>query len=469
MQRSFSDIICENTDIKMLQKNVFLTKDETNPFIPCNDKNARAKLDFGMIAKSFAGEYHGDYISNPDLSSMPIETNDRYGVWADEANKAPEEKQTESNIKPEVDKGETENNRNEPVLPEAPMADSLDKAKPDMAQKNDEVKNPIHNEPVPMEVPRIEPTKEENVPSTNQQFEGSEIESKSDTIVPIDMTSSYNMPAAERKDIHPEIISQEKVSPGTTGETIHETSPAPGSAMEPKSDTNMPIDVTASYPMPSAETKDIHPEIQSPEKESSDTTGGAIHEPLPALDSAMEPKPDANVANDMTSSYPMPSADIKDIHPEIQLQEKESPDTTRETIQEPLPDPQVPIGMEPELDIAVAKDRVNSYTPAESLHEPIAVEAPSSATTNEETGKQLPPGKETIDLVDDKPNEIKSVEGSAPLMEPTPSVDVTEYMPNSTPEEVNLVPESKTQNMEEQTIPPPSEIPTDQVPALSPY
>ena len=43
MQRSFSDIICENTDIKMLQKNVFLTKDETNPLVPCNDKNARAK------------------------------------------------------------------------------------------------------------------------------------------------------------------------------------------------------------------------------------------------------------------------------------------------------------------------------------------------------------------------------------------------------------------------------------------
>merc|ERR1712126_760271 len=175
-------------------------------------------------------------------------------------------------------------------------------------------------------------------------------------------------------------------------------------------------------------------------------------EPLPAPGPAMEPKPDTN-----------------NIHPEIQSQENKSPDTITETIHEPSPDPQAPISMEPKLDIATAKDSVDSYTPPESLNEPVAVQAPSSPTDNVETGKQLPPGKETIDLVDDKPNEIKSVEVSAPLMEPTPSVDVTEYMPKPTPEEVNSVPESKPQNTEEQTSPPPSEHPTDQGPALSPY
>merc|ERR1712136_558455 len=219
------------------------------------------------------------------------------------------------------------------------MVGSLDVAKPDMAQNANEVKNPINNESVPIEAPRIEPSKKENVPSTNHQTEGSEMKSKSDSNVPIDMPSSYLMPSAETKDIHPEIISQGKQSPNTTGETIHEPLPAPSSAMESKPDTNVPIDMTSSYTMPSADTKDVHPEIQTKEKESSGTTEETVHKPLSAPGPAMEPKPDSNVPIDMTSSYPMPSADTKDIHPEIQTQEKESSDTTRETIHEPLPAP----------------------------------------------------------------------------------------------------------------------------------
>merc|ERR1712136_521149 len=234
------------------------------------------------------------------------------------------------------------------------MVGSLDVAKPDMAQNANEVKNPINNESVPIEAPRIEPSKKENVPSTNHQTEGSEMKSKSDSNVPIDMPSSYLMPSAETKDIHPEIISQGKQSPNTTGETIHEPLPSPGSVMESKPDTNVPIDMTSSYTMPSADTKDIHPEIQTQEKESSDTTGEKVHEPLPAPGPAMEPKPDdplpasgpvmepkpdTNVPIDMTSSYPMPSADTKDIPPEIQSQENKSPDTITETIHEPLPAP----------------------------------------------------------------------------------------------------------------------------------
>merc|ERR1712136_97739 len=108
-------------------------------------------------------------------------------------------------------------------------------------------------------------------------------------------------------------------------------------------DTNVPIYMTSPYPMSSADTKDIPPEIRTQEKESSDTTGETIHEPLPAPGPAMEPKPDTNVPIGMTSSYTMPSADTKDIHPEIQSQENKSPDTITETIHEPSPDPQAPI------------------------------------------------------------------------------------------------------------------------------
>merc|ERR1712136_256158 len=238
------------------------------------------------------------------------------------------------------------------------MVGSLDVAKPDMAQNANEVKNPINNESVPIEAPRIGPSKKENVPSTNHQTEGSEMKSKSDSNVPIDMPSSYLMPSAETKDIHPEIISQEKESPNTTGETIHGPLPAPGSAMESKPDTKVPIDMTSSYTMPSADTKDVHPEIQTKEKESSGTTEETVHkplsapgpamepkpdEPLPAPGPAMEPKSDTSVPIGMTSSYTMPSADTKDIHPEIQSQENKSPDTITEMIHEPLPDPQAPI------------------------------------------------------------------------------------------------------------------------------
>ena len=125
--------------------------------------------------------------------------------------------------------------------------------------------------------------------------------------------------------------------------------------------------------------------------------------------------------------------------------------------------------MNPESDSATGNDRVDSYAPSESLHEPIVVEAPSSTTTHDDTDQPPPPGEKTIDLVDDTPNEIKSGEASTPLMEPTPSVDATKDMTNLIPEEVGVVSESNAQNLEEKTKPPPSEIPTDQEPAQSPY
>ena len=104
MERTLSDIICENTDIKMLQKNVFLTKDQNNPLIPCDDKNARAKLDFKMIAESLADVYNGAYDPNAVLPSVENEVSGRYGVWIDETKQAPLDRKANENPQAVIEK-----------------------------------------------------------------------------------------------------------------------------------------------------------------------------------------------------------------------------------------------------------------------------------------------------------------------------------------------------------------------------
>ena len=87
MERSLSDIICENTDIKSLQKNVFLTKNPSNSLIPCNDGKARQKLDFAMIAQSFSTVLGGEYTPNPNHTNVQEDSKSLYGVWKDENKK----------------------------------------------------------------------------------------------------------------------------------------------------------------------------------------------------------------------------------------------------------------------------------------------------------------------------------------------------------------------------------------------
>ena len=85
MERSLSDIICENTDIKSLQKNVFLTKDASNSLVSCSDRAQRPKLDFEMIAKGMATVLGGEYTPNVNATNVNEDSTTQYGIWRDDS------------------------------------------------------------------------------------------------------------------------------------------------------------------------------------------------------------------------------------------------------------------------------------------------------------------------------------------------------------------------------------------------
>ena len=85
MERRLSDIICENTDIKSLQKNAFLTKGPDNPLVPCRDTNLRSRLDFLGLAKSLAVLLGAEFTPNAIPEENVSNLDNRYGVWKNDS------------------------------------------------------------------------------------------------------------------------------------------------------------------------------------------------------------------------------------------------------------------------------------------------------------------------------------------------------------------------------------------------
>ena len=81
MERRLSDVICENTDIKSLQKNAFLTKGPDNPLVPCRDTNLRSRLDFLGLAKSLAVLLGAEFTPSAVPEENVSDLENRYGVW----------------------------------------------------------------------------------------------------------------------------------------------------------------------------------------------------------------------------------------------------------------------------------------------------------------------------------------------------------------------------------------------------
>ena len=86
MERRLSDVICENTDIKSLQKNAFLTKGPDNPLVPCRDTNLRSRLDFLGLAKSLAVLLGAEFTPSAIPEENVSDLENRYGVWKNDSN-----------------------------------------------------------------------------------------------------------------------------------------------------------------------------------------------------------------------------------------------------------------------------------------------------------------------------------------------------------------------------------------------
>ena len=358
MERSFSDIICENTDIKMLQKNVFLTKDQNNPLIPCEDKNARSKLDFGAIARSFAGIYNGEYNENPDLANIPVEKTDRYGVWSDEPKPEVVELQAKAEVKDDINKENTTKERNEPILQEPPSPDVVPQSPnlPVMDQRPSEIASQKNAGPMPIETVNPRPVSEQKSPSNNQDNKG------------YDTAPNIALPQA----------------------------------------TGMPLSNEAILP----ETKEVPSII--PDKETSYSNEKQVQEspqnqPFPT---------EMNLYSDIASQpeYTEPSNQV-----------------------EPVTQPN-PI----------------EAVPAEDPYEPSSIQ------------KDLSLPKEPIGVENDKMNEQKTPEVSAPLTEAIPSTDATHSTPNIAQDDIDKMDNGLKQNIEAPT-PTPPEIPIEQATSQNPY
>ena len=358
MERSFSDIICENTDIKMLQKNVFLTKDQNNPLFPCEDKNSRSKLDFGAIARSFAGIYNGEYNENPDLANIAVEKTDRYGVWSDEPKPEVVEQEAKAEVKNDINKENTMKERNEPILKESPSPDVVPTS-PNLSimdQKPSEMPSPKDAGPVPIEAVNPGPISEKKLPSYNQD------------------SQAYN------------------TAPNLT------FPPATGMALS--NDAILP------------ETKEVPSII-----------------------------PDKETSNSNEERVP------------------ESPQTQP-----------IPTAMNIDSDIASQPDHTESSNQVEPTTQPNPIESVPAKDPYEPSSiqKELSLPKETIGVENDKMNEQKPPELSAPLTEAIPSTKVTHSTPNIAQDNIDKMDNGFTQNIETPIATPP-EIPIEQVTSQNPY
>lgn len=440
MERGLSDIICENTDIKMLQKNVFLTKDEANPLIPCDDKNARAKLDFEMIAKSFAGEYNGEYIANPNLGPVAAERSDRYGVWIDEHDKESQEKQadTPSNMNPKMKEVQPDAAPQKPLPTTEETIQGLSQAPP--------VPNTMNSEM-----------------NTVSEHNGSDPNSPSKPL--------YEQKPAE---VQPDKAPQEH--PPATEETTQGPPQAPPvpNTMNPKINTASQHNDTG----PNSPSETVY-ESKSLEVQ----PGTTPQKPLPATEETIQGPPQAPPApsamnSEMNAVYqhedeppnipsnPLYAPKPAEVQPETAPQEH--PPATEGTIHGTSQDQPIPTSMNPVMNAASPYDGAGSNNQAETLYEPKPVEVQSDTAPQEKFEKQFQSSNDIIDSSDGEQNGIKSAEVSTPLMELSHSIDATQQQSKLTPEEAELVYDAKPQVMET-TIATPSEMPLSQPPAQNIY